>query len=283
MSDNQASGEFSNDSQEDREVRTGLIRGANFAKGYCAVQYYVRGNYAVFEEDILLGKVKEIESQTQQIIDEVRENRAIVRPFPQFRWSKGIVPYTIDSKLSDIERVQSAIKHCNEKTNIWLKPRDRERDYILFVPSSDCSSFVGRQGGQQVITVGPDCKHGNVIHEICHALGLWHEHSRSDRDIYIRIFRENIKPHKENNFNLRETNGDDIGDYDYGSIMHYPSIAFSRNGKPTIEARNQAPIGQREGMSAGDIFAINLLYPTPPSDKPQGNTLVGAPAGGAPS
>jgi len=107
-----------------------------------------------------------------------------------------------------------------------------------------------------------------VIHEIGHALGLCHEQSRSDRDLYIRILWQNISPGMEHNFYQQISDGDDIGPYDYESIMHYPSWAFSRNGQPTIQARDNAPIGQRDGLSQGDIVAINTLYPRPASGKP---------------
>jgi hypothetical protein len=81
--------------------------------------------------------------------------------------------------------------------------------------------------GQQTISLGAGCTTGSAIHEIGHAVGLWHEQSREDRDLFVTINWQNIEPGKEHNFDQHITDGDDIGTYDYGSIMHYPRTAFS--------------------------------------------------------
>ncbi|EYC16562.1 hypothetical protein Y032_0033g2721 [Ancylostoma ceylanicum] len=56
-------------------------------------------------------------------------------------------------------------------------------------------------------------------------------------------------------------------DYDYGSVMHYASTAFSKNGKPTIEPRKKGiEIGQRVGFSDIDLYKINKLYNCPQAE-----------------
>ena len=55
-----------------------------------------------------------------------------------------------------------------------------------------------------------------------HTIGFWHEHSRPDRDDYVKINIDNVKDHRRNNFkkqNMEQANL--IGEYDLCSIMHY--------------------------------------------------------------
>ena len=59
-----------------------------------------------------------------------------------------------------------------------------------------------------------------VLHELGHSLGLFHEHSRPDRNSAISIRWSNIKPAVRNNFETRDTKTYGVP-YDYRSIMHY--------------------------------------------------------------
>jgi hypothetical protein len=205
---------------------------------------------AVFEGDIVLGKVADLQ--------EAQEGIAI----RGFRWPNGVVIYRIDNSLPDQQRVTNALQHWMDKTNIRFRERTKERDFVTFQPGEGCSSNVGMQGGEQFVTLGPNCSLGNVIHEIGHTVGLWHEQSRADRDRFISIDFTNIVEAAIHNFDQHVTDGDDIGNYDYGSIMHYPANAFAKDpSRPTIVTPHAEPIGQRTGLSPDDIAAVRAMYP----------------------
>ena len=69
---------------------------------------------------------------------------------------------------------------------------------FIVASGSRCWSTVGREfniPGSQELSIGNGCNtKGIIIHELMHALGFWHEQSRTDRDKYIAVMWENIKP-----------------------------------------------------------------------------------------
>ena len=68
-----------------------------------------------------------------------------------------------------------------------------------------------------------------------HTIGFWHEHTRPDRDEYVRINEWNIDTEKAgiHNWNKRKRWEANIngGEYDYCSIMHYSLYAGAKASK----------------------------------------------------
>jgi len=182
-------------------------------------------------------------------------------------WPNGLVPFYIDDRLDSaiVTNINIAVEEWNRLAGITLYPVSVDslpEDFLHFQPGDGCASWVGFIGGAQEVWLSGNCNAGSIMHEIGHALGLEHEHTRSDRDQYIGINWNNIYADKRHNFDISRRGGELLGEYDYGSIMHYGLTHFSQNGLPTIQAMtdtNQS-IGQRQSPSIGDIESIAKLY-----------------------
>ncbi|XP_053667785.1 hatching enzyme 1.2 [Anopheles marshallii] len=206
------------------------------------------------------------------------------------RWPKGVVPFVISGNFDakGMQLIEQAINEYHAKTCIRFVPRMGETNYVSFESSaSGCWSSVGMTGGKQAVNLQiPGCTTlvGTVMHEMMHALGFLHEQNREDRDSWVKIRYENIKPDTKNNFEKAKkgsTNSFGVS-YDYGSIMHYSENAFSTNGRPTIEATkslNGAKMGQRDGFSWNDMEKLNQMYDCQGS-KGNGQTLLRPPSFG---
>lgn len=193
--------------------------------------------------------------------------------FIRFQWDNATIPIVIDPSiyangLGAI--VHSAISAFNSKTELCLVPRTKEDDYIKISFSTTLGgaaglSSLGRQGGCQPLFLASTASKGTVLHEVMHAAGFYHEQCRSDRDQFIKIHEENILPGRKSQFQIEP--GLTQSTYDYCSIMHYSSMAFSKNGQPTIECAVSGLsvpcptcLGNRTDFTSKDIQGVDNFY-----------------------
>jgi len=189
-----------------------------------------------------------------------------VRGSPGGLWPECRVYYkiadTVEDDLKDM--IGEAISEFHAKTPIrWIQ--DCSKNYFVeFVqnnrenPHAHVGCFYQKGGENQKISCPyPNYPNGGplkvvcIMHEMCHCIGLCHEHSRKDRDQHVRYACGTEMDH---NF---EKKGVRFGNYDYYSIMHYGHGAGGLVCK-TEELRERADAGIT--FSAGDLAVIKKLY-----------------------
>ena len=194
-----------------------------------------------------------------------------------YLWGNGKeIRYFIDTKTSagatgpltaGEPRIIEALTLISAETCISFRECKTEagcaKPYKKFVADAEsCLSPVGRPRSAPFINnimLSPGCSMGVVLHEILHSLGLGHEHSRLDRDDYVKVVASAAPARLSAQFDkITSSTGRDIGPYDYSSVMHYGVFDFTTSGERTIVS--PSPIGQRSRLSAGDIATLRFLY-----------------------
>ncbi|MCB9853692.1 MAG: M12 family metallopeptidase [Phycisphaerales bacterium] len=193
-----------------------------------------------------------------------------------FHWPDGIVPYTFDGTVNSTNQqlMRDAMDAWEAIADVQFIPRTTEINYVEVISGSGNWSYVGQVGGRQQLSIYNWSYQFIIMHELAHALGVWHEQSRPDRDTYVQIESGNIQSGMEHNFDKQTGAGTD-GSYDFDSIMHYGQCAFSNCSCSsscrtiTVLAPNQSyqnTIGQRSHLSTGDADTMQAIYGDPVPD-----------------
>jgi Astacin (Peptidase family M12A) len=258
------------------DVRTGWVYGPGGEP--MEVTFSVEDGWAIFEGDIKLGRADQIAKTREALTRAGGPSYGVSINGSGYRWPGGSVPYVIDAAFGSYERsvIQSAMSHVAGKVGgVSFKQRTTESSYVVFAyTTGGCNSWVGRQSGStpQTINLPLWCAQsmGSTAHEIMHALGMWHEQSRCDRDTYVTINLANVIVGEEHNFAKKCSGSTTNFAYDEGSLMHYDMYAWSKNGQPTITSRRGLGhlMGQRSGMSAQDTRTLAWMYPSAPLISP---------------
>jgi len=183
----------------------------------------------------------------------------------------------------DKSRIKLAMYSIERYSCILFKKRSNQSDYINIISGDGCYSYVGKVNGRQKVSlrVGGCLTRGIIIHELMHALGFDHMHNHVDRDEFIDINWNNIKPGNERYFekvnsNLFENFGTP---YDYYSVMHYGPNFYSKNKKPTMVPKTSSykkVIGNRVALSLGDAKRLNAMYKCTNLNKKLPLTIISA-------
>lgn len=257
--------------------------------------YEIIDGLAIFEGDMVLGPASDYDSlQDAEEIEIEPEGAVLYRRVcwtflginvhcENYRWPGAIVPYVYadnwddpataaDENAAMRTTIRTAMNEIEAVTAVRFVPRSGQGDYLRIQSGSGCSATVGRESGEQGVWLAANgCNDvWTVAHELLHAIGLKHEHTRHDRDGFVQIHWDNIINDKKHNFETSDL-AFDTGAYDYDSLMHYPWWAFCRKDAsgncvgPTIASLTPgAAFGQNSHLSTGDVAAVNRIYPGEP-------------------
>lgn len=222
-----------------------------------AVPFQRYGDLVVAFGDVLLGKPTHPDFPEQGFIE---------APKLQY-WQGGQIAYSFHPQLLNPERVQRVIDYFNQNTPVRFVPYTNQTDSIVFSPTTVplCLSYVGKIGGHQPIYLEDRCGEKEITHELMHALGFIHEHSRPDRDNFVKVNWDKIEEDKQGQFEvapLSLSEPQKNRPFDYQSIMIYNPTDFARQrGETTLESRTGTIIEPApQGISPEDMMRLQILY-----------------------
>jgi hypothetical protein len=245
--------------------------------------------------DVVFGSLEEL--RAQGALDTEEGPQAATFRLPRNVWPDRRITYYIDPDASDAVRamIEAAVDTWNEDSVITLVASTTvpSGDYLRFdVPSTDnCSD--GEDNDEDDATDGADeecmrgyssedfscyttaigkgtfgttihaegCTEGNFRHEIGHAVGLYHELSRCDRDNHVEIHWENIADEWEAQYATwcsEGRDGQDLGPFDFDSVMLYGSGSETEPAWTDLAGGTHE--GQRSILSTNDLLAVAWIY-----------------------
>ena len=262
-------------------LRTTILQGKQ-------ITYEVRNGRAIYQNDIVLGRAADVTASglTGRVgvngQNGVRPNSITIGP--NLLSSTGLwplvngvvrVPYTNPSGVNAANTNAAIAESNTQLAGIvqWVPATASDVNLVEFDfdPSNGgggCESSVGMVGGTQYIGGSYTCTTTTVLHEMGHALGLFHEQSRADRNTYVNYMEQNIDKPQHGNFDIIGSSSVDSGLYNYASIMEYGPFEFARDGvSPVLETIPAGMVLSTDlpQYTSGDLDGIMRLYAHPPT------------------
>ena len=129
-----------------------------------------------------------------------RRRGRVAKNKKRYLWPEGLVRFEFANTTEAAHRtaVRSALKNLTTVLDSCLRFEEVDRGHRIIVkPDNRSASMVGYQRKQQTLMLDPRMISQKVIiHEFLHAVGLKHTQTRSDRDCFIKIVEDNIKPER---------------------------------------------------------------------------------------
>ncbi|CEF68239.1 Astacin-like metalloendopeptidase [Strongyloides ratti] len=238
-------------------------------------------NEKIIEKRNVKRSIKEINNfkYDKEIIDNlstnIRKKRNIIKS--QFKWTSPII-YNVHFKLN-YELIKTAITAIARFTCLRFLDRRhvcRSQTGINFIDSKKCFADLGKlsRKGWQNIYIGKECNTlGGVVRLILRTLGVIYEHNRVDRNLFIKVYEQNIDETSKKYF--QKHLGPEIEhlfvSYNYGSLMHFGMYEYSKNGFKTLAPRDHFyvnTVGQQDSLTFSDAKNINLHYCFPKCYEP---------------
>uniref|UniRef100_A0A182XBI8 Metalloendopeptidase n=1 Tax=Anopheles quadriannulatus TaxID=34691 RepID=A0A182XBI8_ANOQN len=175
---------------------------------------------------------------------------------------------------TELSTINDAIDLLSTVSCVRFTRRTSELHYLVITNEfgTECWADTGRQRrGPTYMNLPKRCSKrvGTVLHELLHVLGFLHQHTRPDRDQYLCVLYEHVRPHPIALYHYEIvrpwTDQAFPLPYDFASIMHYtPEMYSVAPGRlPTMVPRHpwsMVAIGHQARLTEYDVLAIQFLY-----------------------
>jgi hypothetical protein len=210
-------------------------------------------------------------------------------------WPGGIIPYDISNLTADQQSLalRAMQRWMDTGAKIKFIPRTTEIEYANFTGNTEAGNNTSRSGFKKgfrndinITAFWWRQMEWMPVHELGHVLGFEHEQQRWDRDQFIIVHYENIKPGRSEDYDWVPKTNWIVSSlpYDYHSIMHYRICWASKcedqckdgiGSSPCavlepVDKKYDGVIGQwtDNGLSALDAERARLAYGVKDSSNP---------------